>query len=238
MGESFEHKHEETVEDPFGKYFEGNTWELPTDLAVIGRAQDEIEKRLADVRDEHGNESRSESEIFNIGMGLREAIANAVIRGNMGAHETDADKRLDEINRLKVQNAHKKVKVSVAYDADTVKFVIADEGEGFDVKKIADPTDTEHKMITTGRGLLMMRSSFDSVTYNDKGNEVTLEIGDEGPIGANDAQWHERLPSRLKPEDVELFDGNDGQWHWHLRPNKIKDPERRKQYMYERSLWP
>ena len=54
------------------------------------------------------------------------------------------------------------------------KFVVRDEGPGFDPSQVPDPTDPEHLENLCGRGLLLMRSFMDEVTFNMKGNEVTL----------------------------------------------------------------
>lgn len=51
---------------------------------------------------------------------------------------------------------------------------IIDEGKGFDRTEVPDPTSPENLLEPKGRGLLMMKACFDSVTYNKKGNEVTL----------------------------------------------------------------
>jgi hypothetical protein len=235
---SFDPKPEVEAEDPFGKYFEGNEWELPTDLAVIDRAQEEIQKRLDELHDEKDQPYRNETESFEISLASREAIANGVIRGNLGVTESDSARRMDQIRARLAERGDKKLHVSIEYDADTFRLVVRDEGDGFDPRSVEDPTQVDSKMKTTGRGILMMRSAFDTVSYNKKGNEVTLSIGTEGVIGENDTDWPTRLPKRLKPEDVDLFRGNDNQWHWHVRPNKIKDPERRKDYIRQRNQWP
>jgi anti-sigma regulatory factor (Ser/Thr protein kinase) len=52
--------------------------------------------------------------------------------------------------------------------------VIRDQGKGFDRTSLADPTDPENIMCITGRGILLMKSYCDAVSWNDKGNEVTL----------------------------------------------------------------
>jgi len=48
----------------------------------------------------------------------------------------------------------------------------------------------------------------------------------------------ENLPSGILPEMVDRMIGNDGKWHWHLRPEYIKDEEKRKQYEADRKAWP
>jgi anti-sigma regulatory factor (Ser/Thr protein kinase) len=53
-------------------------------------------------------------------------------------------------------------------------FVILDEGSGFDVSKVPDPTDPLFLERPSGRGVLLMRTFMDDVRYNSTGNRVTL----------------------------------------------------------------
>jgi anti-sigma regulatory factor (Ser/Thr protein kinase) len=53
-------------------------------------------------------------------------------------------------------------------------FVIQDEGPGFDPASLPDPTDPENLDKVSGRGLLLMRTFMDEVSYNDRGNQVTM----------------------------------------------------------------
>ena len=53
-------------------------------------------------------------------------------------------------------------------------YVIRDEGPGFDVSGLPDPTDPANLDRPCGRGMLLMRTFMDNVIYNDRGNEVTL----------------------------------------------------------------
>ncbi|MGE0608143.1 MAG: ATP-binding protein, partial [Pirellulales bacterium] len=45
---------------------------------------------------------------------------------------------------------------------------------GFDPSKLPDPTDPANLEKASGRGLLLMRSFMDEVTYNATGNQITL----------------------------------------------------------------
>lgn len=47
----------------------------------------------------------------------------------------------------------------------------------------------------------------------------------------------ENLPSGISPEMVDRMIGGDGKWHWHLRPEYIKDEEERKKYEADRKAW-
>ena len=54
-------------------------------------------------------------------------------------------------------------------------YTIRDEGPGFDVNNLPDPTDPANLEKPSGRGMLLIRMFMDAVRYNDMGNEITLE---------------------------------------------------------------
>jgi anti-sigma regulatory factor (Ser/Thr protein kinase) len=53
-------------------------------------------------------------------------------------------------------------------------FIITDEGPGFDVSSLPDPTDPANLETPSGRGLLLMRTFMDDVKYNATGNRCTM----------------------------------------------------------------
>ena len=84
-----------------------------------------------------------------------EAVTNAIKHGN------------------KFQEA-KKVTIDIAMDTERIKIVVADEGDGFDVSSVPDPTDPKNLLKPSGRGILFMKIGMDDVHYNEKGNMLTL----------------------------------------------------------------
>jgi anti-sigma regulatory factor (Ser/Thr protein kinase) len=54
-----------------------------------------------------------------------------------------------------------------------LRFVIRDQGKGFDVAAMPDPKAGNLSQ-EGGRGLSLMRTFMDEVTFNDMGNEVTM----------------------------------------------------------------
>ena len=56
----------------------------------------------------------------------------------------------------------------------SVEFVIRDEGPGFDLSGLPDPTDPENLAKVSGRGLLLINAFMDEVRHNDQGNEITM----------------------------------------------------------------
>ena len=53
-------------------------------------------------------------------------------------------------------------------------YMIRDEGGGFDVAGVPDPTDPVNLEKATGRGLLLIRTFMDHVSHNQAGNQITL----------------------------------------------------------------
>jgi len=116
-------------------------------------------------------------------IGFAEILTNAIEHGNLGISgeekrvATDEGTFYDLINE-KLQDEHlKKKKVSFSYElaADGIVVSITDEGSGFDVSSIPDPTDHEALLKLHGRGILITRMYFDELRYNDKGNSVVMK---------------------------------------------------------------
>jgi anti-sigma regulatory factor (Ser/Thr protein kinase) len=122
----------------------------------------------------------NQREQMRAGVALEEALTNAVVHGNL-----EVSSKLRELNdgsyeklialRLgKSPYQHRIVEVTARYSDSDVSFVIRDEGPGFDVSSIPDPTDDGFVSRPHGRGLLLMRSFMDEVKHNATGNQVTL----------------------------------------------------------------
>src|SRR5258707_8144416 len=99
---------------------------------------------------------------------LREALANAIIHGN---HE----------------NPRKHVYVRLRCEPDGVSFAVKDEGRGFDLNKIADPTAPENTGAVHGRGIYLMKALMDEVRFEEGGVVVYMRKS-TGQAAANNAQ--------------------------------------------------
>ncbi len=98
----------------------------------------------------------------NLFVALDEAFVNAVKHGN----------KFDK---------HKMVRISVEITPKRASFTIEDEGEGFDVSTIPDPTDPENLLKTSGRGVMFIYNIMDEVSYNQRGNRLTMvKLSEEG----------------------------------------------------------
>jgi CheY-like chemotaxis protein/anti-sigma regulatory factor (Ser/Thr protein kinase) len=111
---------------------------------------------------------------------LEEALRNAVHHGNLELTSrlresaNDDYRKLYEQRRATAPYCDRRVHVHIDVSAEKGFFVIRDEGKGFDPGCLPDPTDPANLERATGRGLLLMRSFMDEVSFNDTGNEVTL----------------------------------------------------------------
>ncbi|MDY0096095.1 MAG: response regulator [Candidatus Vecturithrix sp.] len=86
---------------------------------------------------------------------IDEAVTNAIKHGNKFQEE-------------------KKVYIDIQINIERIKIVVADEGEGFDVTSVPDPTDPTNFLKPSGRGILFMSIGMDEIRYNQKGNVLTL----------------------------------------------------------------
>jgi serine/threonine-protein kinase RsbW len=134
---------------------------LPSEVASISPFVD----RLMVLFRKCGCVSQGESDVE---IALREALANAIIHGN---HE----------------NPRKHVYVRCRCKPDEVSIAVKDEGRGFELNKIADPTAPENTGAVHGRGIYLMKALMDEVRFEEGGVVVRMRKS-TGKLPANDAQ--------------------------------------------------
>lgn len=138
-----------------------------------------------------------DTQILRVGVALHEALTNAIYHGNL---ELDSALRqvdetvfydLAEQRRHEEPYASRRVVVHAIAGRDCIRYQIQDEGPGFDVHHVADPTDIENLMRIGGRGLLLIRSFMDEVTHNDTGNQINI-VKYLTPAGASKSTAEEK----------------------------------------------
>ncbi len=92
---------------------------------------------------------------FAIQLALDEALVNAARHGN----KLDPDKT---------------VHAQWSFDHKGFKITIEDQGPGFDPGMLPDPTAEENLARPHGRGVMLMNAYMTKVTFNKRGNIVTL----------------------------------------------------------------
>jgi len=95
-------------------------------------------------------------DVFGVRLALEEALVNAIKHGNG-------------------MDPNKSVRIQWRIDAHSVCVEIEDEGPGFMVAEIPDPTAEENLERPCGRGIMLMRSFMSRVEFYGRGNKVLLE---------------------------------------------------------------
>lgn len=121
-----------------------------------------------------------EEDLFTMNIVLGEALENAIFHGNLEISSELKRERFtlfqeEGERRRKIKPyADRKVYVSYEMSHNSVKYVIRDEGKGFDHSKIPDPRDPENLFKIHGRGILLIMNFLDEVFWNERGNEITM----------------------------------------------------------------
>ena len=125
--------------------------EIPTDIQAIAGTVDYVMSRCL------ASQCHARKLNLNFRVGLTEALSNAMMYGN--GHDPS-----------------KNVVVEVVMSQGCLQATVRDQGTGFDPTSVPDPTLPENLSRSCGRGLFLMRELLDEVSYNDRGNEVTLVL--------------------------------------------------------------
>jgi serine/threonine-protein kinase RsbW len=98
-----------------------------------------------------------EEKFGNILLALTEAVNNAIEHGNKN-------------------NPEKTVQLSYDSSPEALTFTVSDQGQGFDLKNVTDPTLPESADPEAGRGIFVMKHLADKMEFLDNGNKVLLSF--------------------------------------------------------------
>ncbi|MCF7800905.1 MAG: ATP-binding protein [Candidatus Marinimicrobia bacterium] len=112
------------------------------------REMEQVKAFLNDFLREHDFD---EAEAEDILVAAQEGVTNAIIHGN----------------NLSVQKC---VRLELYLNPSQLKIVVSDNGVGFDMESLADPTDPENRMKSNGRGLMFIRTFMDQVMNQTNGD--------------------------------------------------------------------
>lgn len=127
---------------------------IPTDVEAGQKVQEHILNLVEQF--EYGPR-----QAFGIRLALEEAVVNAIRHGNQFDPE-------------------KQVLIEGAVSAERIRISVQDEGPGFALSDVPDPTAEENLDKPSGRGIMLMRTFMTSVEYNEAGNRVTIIIDRDG----------------------------------------------------------
>ncbi|MDA0284603.1 MAG: response regulator [Planctomycetota bacterium] len=151
------------------------TYQLPNDHelanALIGRLEEQLSE--LNVADATG--------VFRIALGIKEALMNAIDHGNLELNSKlreggsgEGYRELGSERMKKEPYASRRVTVRASFTDDEIRYVIADQGSGFDPSTLPNPLDPENLLRPHGRGLMLIQNFMDSVSHNRNGTEITM----------------------------------------------------------------
>jgi len=129
-----------------------------------------------------------DTDLIRVGTALHEALVNAIEHGNLELRSDLRDRPdgayhyLGEQRREMSPYRDRRVYVTAHLTREEALIKIRDEGPGFDPRRLPDPTDPENIGKISGRGLLLIRTFMDYVTFNETGNEITLVKRRSSPL--------------------------------------------------------
>ena len=115
-----------------------------------------FEKVLEDINSEFGLEH---DRFINFQIAISEALVNAIVHGNK-------------------ENPGKSVFIEIDYDKSKLVIKIKDQGEGFNLEEIPDPTKCNNLLKEHGRGIFIIKSFVDKFECypTNYGTEFILTI--------------------------------------------------------------
>lgn len=147
---------------------------IENDLALISSLVNHLQQNIIRIG------VCGQSERIQVGIALEEALVNAYYHGNLEVSDElrqsdyKAYYSLAKQRVLESPYCDRRIHVRVSLTPEKAVFVVRDDGPGFDPGTIPNPTDAANLEKPGGRGVVLMQTFADEVTYNEKGNEVTL----------------------------------------------------------------
>lgn len=103
-----------------------------------------------------GEKIRIEETIYgNVLVSVTEAVNNAIVHGNK-------------------EDKNKKVRLGLKQNKKSVRFIVEDEGMGFDYNTLPDPTNPKNIEKVKGRGIFLIKSLSDKTTFKQGGRVVEM----------------------------------------------------------------
>ncbi|MCF8369060.1 MAG: ATP-binding protein [Bacteroidales bacterium] len=121
-------------------------------LRSVAESINQLEQMIEDVCDLY---KLNHNYIGCVTVSLTEAFHNALIHGNKNVPE-------------------KKITIQMERSATGIAFSVRDEGEGFNPSIIPNVKDDGKEKTFPGRGLFLIKSLADDISFNEKGNEIKI----------------------------------------------------------------
>lgn len=145
------HRHEEVTHRLLFKHLR---YSIEHDVNFIPPLVDQLQQAAANLS------LIEQADRVRLARSLAEAVHNAVVHGKADTSSNAEPPR---------------VSIIAEFTQTEARFVIRDQGRGFDPAAVVDPrVNPSHLTADSGRGLALIRLFMDEVFFNDSGNEITL----------------------------------------------------------------
>lgn len=114
-------------------------------VSLVENLIDEVAIELSIISDLYGN----------VLISTIEAVTNAIVHGNDN-------------------NPEKNVSIEVIKDEKKLTIIVEDEGDGFDLNLVPDPTKPDYIEKPNGRGIFLMKNLTDDLEFEKNGAIVKL----------------------------------------------------------------
>jgi DNA-binding response OmpR family regulator len=157
--------------------FEQTHYELDNDTMLIPPLVDHFQHVARELN------LVDDADRLRLAKALAEAISNAMYHGNLelSAEELSAlrlSPGSSEFIRARRQQApyrDRRVRVEATISPEEGRFVVRDQGPGFDTRTVPNITDDPSRLASNERrGLVLIKLFMDEVRFNERGNEITL----------------------------------------------------------------
>jgi len=122
-----------------------------------------------------------DADLNGVGTALHESLINAIEHGNLEisselreGKRPESYRKLRELRRQQQPYCDRKVHVRARISREAAVFVVRDEGVGFDPSRLRDPIAPGNLERCSGRGLLLIRTFMDEISFNRSGNQITM----------------------------------------------------------------
>lgn len=162
------------------------SYTLENDPTLISALVDKFQQTMADIG------LADATERVRTCLALEEALLNAMYHGNLEITEQElAEARTDfrggvlaklvQQRRGVARCRHREITLDAHISRESARFVVRDDGVGFDHRAAGTNRLSDYFECGRGRGLMLMQSMMDEVSFNPTGNEVTLvKLTDRG----------------------------------------------------------
>lgn len=118
---------------------------IPENIRIVESFIDNAKEKFHITDDIYGN----------IMVAVTESVNNAIKHGN------NCDKS-------------KSVNISLLIESKSIRFVVEDQGSGFDPESLPDPTLPENINKPDGRGIFLMKNLCDALVFSNEGRVVEM----------------------------------------------------------------